>query len=96
MAEKRYQANDNYILREIAGESILVPVGEGAEQLNGMLTLNETFRFLWEIFQEPRTIQEAIAAATEQFDGEENRIEKDIRDYVEASLHYGFLKEEDK
>lgn len=44
--EKRYCTNEDYILREIAGETILVPTGASADHFNGMLTLNETSRFL--------------------------------------------------
>ena len=40
--EKHYCANEDYIVREIAGETILVPTGASAEHFNGMLTLNET------------------------------------------------------
>ena len=37
--EKHYCANEDYIVREIAGETILVPTGASAEHFNGMLTL---------------------------------------------------------
>ena len=43
--EKRYCTNEDYIPREIAGETILVPTGASADHFNGMLTLNETSRF---------------------------------------------------
>ena len=55
--EKRYCTNEDYILREIAGETILVPTGASADHFNGMLTLNETSRFLWELFR--RTLRRA-------------------------------------
>ena len=32
----------DFVLREIAGETLLVPAGKTALDLNGMLTLNET------------------------------------------------------
>ena len=37
--EKHYCANEDYIVREIAGETILVPTGASAEHFNGMLTM---------------------------------------------------------
>lgn len=92
---KRYRVKDDFLLREIAGEAILVPVGKSAEQLNGMLSLNGTFCFLWKLFQEPRTIQEAVLAAAEQYDGAAEQMERDITDFVGESLRQGFMNEED-
>ena len=37
-----------YILREIAGEYILVPTGETTQEFNGMITISETAKFIWE------------------------------------------------
>ena len=39
----------DFVLREIAGETLLVPAGKTALDLNGMLTLNETGAALWRI-----------------------------------------------
>lgn len=93
LTEKKYKADPGYILREIAGEAILVPVGENAASFNGMISLNHTFKFIWEMFQEPHTIAEVAEAAGEQYDGEPEEIEKDIRDFVEESLRYNLLTE---
>lgn len=89
--EKRYRTNPDFLLREIAGDAILVPVGDSAAQFNGMISVNETFRFLWELFQEPHTVGEAVEAATKEFDGEPEAIEEDVRAYVKESIQYGML-----
>ena len=39
---------DNFILREIAGEHILIPVGEAALRVHGMVTLSESAVILYE------------------------------------------------
>lgn len=89
--EKRYRTNPDFLLREIAGDAILVPVGDSAAQFNGMISVNETFRFLWELFQEPHTVGEAVEAAAKEFDGAPAVIEEDIRAYVSESIQYGIL-----
>lgn len=91
---KRYKTSNEYLLRKVAGEYILVPVGAGVNQLNGMLTLNETFQFIWTQFQEPRSIAEVVTAAKEMYEDKDGAMERDIRQFVEESLRYGFLKEE--
>lgn len=42
----------DFVLREIAGETLLVPAGKTALDLNGMLTLNETGAALWRMLPE--------------------------------------------
>jgi hypothetical protein len=92
---KLYKVNEDYLLREIAGEFVLVPVGSGAEQVNGMLALNETFYFLWNQFQEPHTIYDVVLEARKEFHDTKEKIEKDIHNFVDECLKYGFLKEEE-
>lgn len=38
---------NQFVLQEIAGEHIIVPIGEEADRLHGIITLNDTGAFLW-------------------------------------------------
>ena len=40
--------SENFILNNIAGNTVLIPVGDKAVGFNGIITLNDTARFLWE------------------------------------------------
>ncbi len=40
--------NPEFILKEIGNEIVLVPFGNKAVNFNGMVTFNETAKFLWE------------------------------------------------
>lgn len=91
---KLYKINDDYLLREIGDEAVLVPVGSGSEQMNGMIVLNETFQFVWKQFQKPYTIYDVILEAKLNYEDEDGKIEKDIRRLVNESLKFGLLKEE--
>ena len=37
-----------FILREIAGECVLVPTGATTQEFNGLITMSDTARFIWE------------------------------------------------
>ena len=39
--------NTDFMLRDIAGEVILVPTGAATQQFNGMLTFNEVAAIIW-------------------------------------------------
>lgn len=42
---------DSFILRKIAGEDMVVPVGESIADFNGAISLNETAAFYGENFR---------------------------------------------
>lgn len=92
--DKRYKANPNFILREIGGEAILVPIGDAGVFENTMLSLNETCVFLWKFFQAPKTAQEAIDEAKKIYDDPSEEIERGVYGFIKDYLHYGLLMEE--
>ncbi len=70
------------ILRKIAGETILVPVGEDAVRVNGLITVNEVGALICDQLKEERTMDELIAAVTEQFDVDEQTAQTDIASFI--------------
>lgn len=93
-AIKKYRANPDFLLREVAGEAVLVPVGEAGIFENSVISLNETCRFLWQFFQQPRTVEDVIAEARKEYSDPDGEMEQGIRDFIREYLQYGLLKEE--
>lgn len=88
-------ANPNFLMREIGGEAVLVPVGEAGIFENSMLSLNKTCAFLWKQFAAPCSAQEAIDRAKEAFSGPEEEIEAGVLRFVLDYLNYNLLQEVD-
>lgn len=91
MAEKRYQVSRDYICREIAGESVLVPVGDRAG--NMMVTLNETSAFLWKQFELPVTAKDVILRTKQEYDDADGLLEQHVRDFINESVTTGYIWE---
>ena len=72
-----------YILREIAGDYIIVPVGAAALEFNGMITVNETGAFLWEKLREGMTREELLHAMLEEYEVSEKEAEADIQEFLQ-------------
>lgn len=72
-----------YILREIAGDYIIVPVGAAALEFNGMITVNETGAFLWEKLREGTTKEELLHAMLEEYEVSEKEAEADIQEFLQ-------------
>ena len=89
----RYQVNPNFILREVAQEAVLVPVGDAGRFEGTMISLNATSLFLWKVFEQPHTIAEAIEAAKAAYDDPSGRMEQEITLFVNEYVRVGLMKE---
>ena len=60
--------NENFILRRVADMSVIVPLGAAAEAFPGMISVNETGAFLWDLLEQEQTLQslgDALCAVAE-------------------------------
>lgn len=94
LQSKRYKANPDFLLREIGGEAVLVPLGDVGVFENTMLSLNETCAFLWKAFQSPKTAQEVIDEAKEAYEGDAAEIEQGVLGFIRDYAKYKLLLEE--
>ena len=76
------RANDLMILREIAGESILIPVGERVNTFRGIMSLNGSGVLLWQKLQQDCTEEELISAVLETYDVDAETAAKDVREFL--------------
>ena len=83
----------DFITRNVAGETVVVPTGEAASRLNGMITLNETAAFIWEFLQESHTREELLAAMLDEFEVDETCAKADIEGFTEMLMENGMLEE---
>ena len=74
--------NKNFTMRNIAGEYILVPVGEAALQVSGMLITNEVGAFIWEVCQEEVTEEEIVSRILEEFEVDEATAKADLSEFL--------------
>lgn len=91
--KKKYRINPDFILREIAGEYTIIPIGSDNVFSNAVMAPNETAVFLWEAFQQPSTIQDVVVEAMQKYDATEEQIYKSISNFVKQSLEFKVLEE---
>ncbi len=61
---------DGYMLRNISGQNIVVPVGTAALTFNGMISLNGSGAFLWSALTKETSREELIDRLLEEYDVE--------------------------
>lgn len=71
-----------FVLREIAGETIAVPSGEAARRLSGLVILNDSGKFLFELLQQERTEAELVNALTQVYEVDEATARTDTAEFL--------------
>lgn len=77
------RVSQELILREIAGEHILVPVGETALRFQGMITLNESGLLLWRKLQSGCTEGDLVEALLAEYQVERDQARADVAAFLE-------------
>ena len=83
---------DGYILRTVAGKNIVVSVGADVN-FSGMLTLNDTGVFFWNLLQKDTTKEEMISAVTAEYDVDEKTVSEDIDEFLSKLTEKGILED---
>lgn len=71
-----------FVMREIAGDTILVPVGQTALQMNGMITLDPVAALIWNALEENRSGEEILGQILQRFDVTEETAKKDLDEFL--------------
>ena len=81
---------DGYLLRTVAGSNIVVPIGEGAIDFSGVITLNEVGAFLWRVLEDGADKAALLKKLTDEYEVDDATASADIDAFVarlqEASL----------
>ena len=81
-----------YIKRNIAGEIILVPAGQTAEDFNGMITLTESGDFIWEHLEEARDFNHLVELILEEYDIDKETAAQDASAFLMQLLQTGMIQ----
>lgn len=83
--------NKDFILRNIAGESILVATGNATQDFNGMITLNEVATFILENIDECETEEVLVEKVLEEFEIDEETAKNDVREFLDQAIKFGII-----
>lgn len=81
---------DGYILRSIAGENIVLSSGDELD-LNIVITLNDSARFLWERLETGAEEAELVEALLGEYDVDRAAAEQAVADFCEKLKSHELL-----
>lgn len=86
-----YRANNNFELRTIAGENMLVPTGNADFEPGTLLMLNETGGWLWDLLKEEKSTEEILSSTQKEFSDEDGIMESSIEEFLAEMVDQGLV-----
>jgi hypothetical protein len=83
--------NPDFLMREVAGSLVLVPVGEAARKFPGMVTMNATSAFLWEQLAGEQTQESLVQALQAEYDVDEALAAVDVKRFLDKLTEIGAI-----
>ena len=85
--------NKEFVLREIAGEYIIIPTGSTVLEFNGLITVNEVGVAIWKMLQEEVTVDQLVQGILAEYEVEEKVAREDVKEFLQTLVEGGILAE---
>ena len=82
-----------FVVRQIAGETIAVPSGPSAQSLSGLLALNDSGEFLFNLLQTEQTQESLVQSLLDAYEVDEETACADVAEFLEILRQNGILIE---
>ena len=90
MENKKYSIKQGYVVREIAGEFIAVPVDSSCG--TNIVILNPVSKFLWEELREEKSFDELLDAMLKNYEVSKEEAEADLKDFLMQLTENNLIK----
>jgi Mrp family chromosome partitioning ATPase len=80
------------VTRDVAGESIIVPIKGHVGDLEGVFTLNEVGAIIWRLIDGQTTVRQLMEAVRDGYDVEVAVAEKDVADFLLSLEDAGLIR----
>lgn len=75
--------SENFLLRDVAGTLVIVPVGAAVSAFPGMITLNDTAAYLWELLEQEQTVASLAAGLMDRYEVDKEKATADVEAFLE-------------
>lgn len=80
-----------FVLRTIADENILIPVGETSKEFSGMINLTSVGAFIWKAIESTDSLQDLVDRIIEEFEVERSVAEVDTKEFITELVSRGLV-----
>ena len=83
---------DGFILREVAGQIVVLPTGDDLD-LNMMITLNDTGKFIWTLLENAIEEKDIVSAVLKEYEVDQLTAEVAVAGFIRKLNEHGFLND---
>ena len=88
------RVSKDFILRQIADEYMLVPIGQAAIRFNGLISMNEIGHFIFSALAEDTTEEQILDQIIAEYEVDRATAAQDLRDFLQQLRQLGALIED--
>ncbi len=78
------QIKNGFMLRDIAGQAVVVPLGSRVVEFNGIMTLSESGALLWRKLENNSSFEEMVELLLTEYDIDKETASKDVENFLES------------
>jgi hypothetical protein len=83
-----------FLLREIAGSWVVVPLGQRVVEFNGLMSLSESGALLWKRLEaEVQNDQDLVMVLKENYEVDEDIARTDVNEFLTNIREKGFIEQ---
>ncbi len=85
------KVKEGFMLREIAGSWVVVPLGARVVEFNGLISLTETSAFIWRLLEQGHSTDEILKRVLSEYDIDEETARKDMDEFINCGIEKGLF-----
>lgn len=82
----------DFLLRQVAGSQVLVPVGAATKRFPGMIRMNDTGCYLWRLLETEQTRESLTKALLARYEVTAEQAAQDVDAFVDKLLPTGAVE----
>lgn len=83
---------EGFVMREVAGQAVVIAVGEASKTFHGMINLNGTGKLIWEDVEQGKTEEEITHRILEDYEVDYDKALHDVKVTIGKMEEAGVLE----
>jgi len=90
--QQSFVRSRSIVAREVAGETLLVPIRGKVGDLASIYSFNGTASLIWKLLVSPKTLAELAEAVTGEYEVDRSQAERDVKKFVDDMKAVGLVE----